>query len=221
MVNLIPLKEPAQSSVGGKARERIIEAAGEVFAEKGLQGATSREICQRAEVNLAAVNYHFGGFEALYVATLIEAHRRAEIFEPLTWAGPDDRQPEDKLRAIIRAMVERVSQSSDQSWEMRLVSRELVIPTFAHAEFVAASIEPRRALLKSLIGEIIGRPADDPIVARCLFTVISPCIMLSIVNRPTLLSMLPDIGPNSDGVAALVDHVERFVFAGLYATAKI
>jgi hypothetical protein len=61
----------------------------------------------------------------------------------------------------------------------------------------------------------MGRPADDPAVARCVFTVIAPCIMLSIVNRPSLATLLPDIGDPGEGVNALIDHIERFVFAGL------
>ena len=50
--------------------ERILDAALEVFAEQGLGSGTLREITQRAEVNLAAVNYYFGSREALVRAVL-------------------------------------------------------------------------------------------------------------------------------------------------------
>ena len=51
-------------------RERLLEAAGEVFAQKGFREATIREICARAGANIAAINYHFGGKERLYAEVL-------------------------------------------------------------------------------------------------------------------------------------------------------
>ena len=65
-------------------KTRLLEAAGEEFADKGFEGATVRVICDRAGVNLAAVNYHFGDKEHLYVQALLHAHR----------CGSDDADPE-------------------------------------------------------------------------------------------------------------------------------
>ena len=48
-----------------ETRERLLEAAGEVFAERGFREATVRGICKRANANNAAVNYHFGEKEEL------------------------------------------------------------------------------------------------------------------------------------------------------------
>ncbi len=49
-------------------RQRVLEAAGEVFAEKGFERATIREIVERAGANLNAVNYYFRDKHGLYVA---------------------------------------------------------------------------------------------------------------------------------------------------------
>ena len=53
-----------------ETRQRLLEAAGEVFAERGFRAATVRVICQRAKANIAAVNYYFGDKERLYTAVL-------------------------------------------------------------------------------------------------------------------------------------------------------
>ena len=41
-------------------RDRLLEVAGPVFSEKGFEKTTVREICQKADVNLASVNYYSG-----------------------------------------------------------------------------------------------------------------------------------------------------------------
>ena len=56
-------------------KSRLLEGAGEEFAEKGFELARVRAICDRAGANLAAINYHFGDKEHLYVEVLREAHR--------------------------------------------------------------------------------------------------------------------------------------------------
>ncbi len=49
-------------------RARILEAALDVFAEYGFDGTSTREICKRANVNVAALNYHWGSKESLWLA---------------------------------------------------------------------------------------------------------------------------------------------------------
>ena len=85
---------PADSTRG-----RILKAATEIFAEKGFLKATVREICAKADVNLALVNYHFGSKENLYIA----------VVEQMFAAGPsqlvglvDTVHDEASWRAAIR-----------------------------------------------------------------------------------------------------------------------
>ena len=53
-----------------ETEKRLLEAAGEIFAHYGYRAATVRQICEKAGANLAAVNYHFGDKEGLYLAVL-------------------------------------------------------------------------------------------------------------------------------------------------------
>src|SRR5690606_41933729 len=76
-----PLPKKAKAVAGRKPSQRgelstralIIEIAGQVFAEKGYEGATGKEICERANVNAASISYHFGGMDALYHEVLLAA----------------------------------------------------------------------------------------------------------------------------------------------------
>src|SRR5947209_130826 len=51
-------------------RRRILKSASRVFAGQGYEGASIRDIVTKADVNQAAINYHFGSKEGLYRAVL-------------------------------------------------------------------------------------------------------------------------------------------------------
>ena len=55
-----------------ESRQRLLEVAEELFAHRGFDGTTVREICDRAGMNVAAVNYHFGDKETLFVEAVVE-----------------------------------------------------------------------------------------------------------------------------------------------------
>src|SRR5271167_1578293 len=79
-------------------RARLLEAAGHVFAEKGFERTTAKEIAERADTNAAAVNYHFGGIDALYTEVFEEARQRLFSFEDSGTLLAEENAPEVRLR---------------------------------------------------------------------------------------------------------------------------
>src|SRR5690242_13872125 len=82
-------------------REHLLEAAGQVFAEKGFERSTAKEICERARTNTAAVNYHFGGIEALYAAVLEEAQNRIFSVQAIGKAIEGKADPGEQLASVV------------------------------------------------------------------------------------------------------------------------
>ena len=72
---------------------RLIEAASEVFAQHGYAGTRVREIVRAADVNLASVNYYFGGKEGLYAATLKELAAERIAQQPAAAPKPALKMP--------------------------------------------------------------------------------------------------------------------------------
>src|SRR5580765_7539218 len=133
----------AIASVGSEeTRRQLLEAAGEVFAEVGFRDATVREICKRAGANVAAVNYHFGDKEALYLEVLRYTHAKAlEKYPPLLDV-PIDAPPEKKLRAFVCSLLLRIFDKGPTAWHGKLMSREMIDPTAALDSVVEERIRP-------------------------------------------------------------------------------
>jgi AcrR family transcriptional regulator len=88
-------------------RERLLVTAEELFATRGLDAVSVRDITEAADANTAAINYHFGSKRGLIeaiVASRADAlgRRRAELLDELDLLYGDEPPP---LRAVIRAMV--------------------------------------------------------------------------------------------------------------------
>ena len=64
------IPERATRADGEDTRKRILDAADELFSERGFSATSMRALAQRADVNLAAINYHFGSKKDLLTAAL-------------------------------------------------------------------------------------------------------------------------------------------------------
>jgi AcrR family transcriptional regulator len=213
-----PTLESAQSTAGERARGQLLEAAGQVFAEKGYGQATSKEICERAGMNAASVNYHFGGFDPLYAETLAKAHNHLIAREELRDIAARDASPKAKLRAYIALVVGRLARPTG-SWEMRMLSREIVSGSPVHDAFLRFEIAPKMAVLRQIIAALIGAAPDDPVVGQCMLMAMSPSMILAIANRDLIAQVMPGLADGSDDIDLLIDHFERFIHGGLEAVA--
>lgn len=123
-----------------ETRRRLLAAAEELFAERGYDAVSVRDVTRRAKANLAAVGYHFGSKEALFVEALrararaLNARRIAALDAVL--AGSRQPKLRDILDAFARAMVEDVVSGRPEGTRLhRLVTR-----AFAEADTIARAL---------------------------------------------------------------------------------
>ncbi len=118
--------DEARHGHGPVTREKLIEAAGAIFAEKGLHGAAIRDITQRAGANIAAVNYYFHDKFELYTLVLRQSYEAvtAAMNAPLTADTPEGR-----IRQLVSAMLTAALAPTRPGWQRRLLARELLEPT--------------------------------------------------------------------------------------------
>ncbi|MGE9268902.1 MAG: TetR/AcrR family transcriptional regulator, partial [Verrucomicrobiales bacterium] len=102
-------------------KEKLIEAAAALFAERGFREVTVEEICGRAGANLAAVNYHFRSKSKLLLATLRHAFELAEAEYPLAGGGEE---AERRLFHFMNALIRRGFDPGPAGIFERMMSRE-------------------------------------------------------------------------------------------------
>ncbi|OPY75546.1 MAG: HTH-type transcriptional repressor NicS [Syntrophorhabdus sp. PtaU1.Bin153] len=197
------------SSTAVRTRQRILEAAGEVFAEAGFRTATVREICKRAGVNIAAVNYHFGDKERLYVAVLKYCKTVAFEKYPADEGVGESDPPEKRLRVFIRAMLWRILDADHASMFPKLVVREYIEPTPALDMWVDEAIRPMFQLLSNIVESLLGKGASEAIVRMCCTSVVSQCLHFAYA-RPVMKRLFGQESFGKWDIEIIADHIAAF-----------
>jgi AcrR family transcriptional regulator len=196
-------------------KDRILEAAGPIFAEKGFRSATVREICQAAQCNLAAVNYHFGDKERLYIETVKRAHRSRMEQVPMP-AWPPGTMAAQKLHGFIYTFLCRVLSDEEASWHTQLMFRELSQPTAACAELVREYIRPHFEMLLSIVGELVPPHVGEIERHRIGFSIIGQCLHYRVAQPIVRLLLSPQEYQQYDP-QHLAEHIARLTLAALGA----
>ena len=198
-----------------ETRLQLIEAAGQVFAEVGFQNATVREICRRAGANVAAVNYHFGDKETLYVEVIRYSHQKAYDKYPPFLDVPPDAPTEKRLHAFVHSLLLRIFEKGSTAWHGRVMSREMIEPTAAMDSLVEERMRPMALELSQLVAEIMKCPAGDDRVMSCGLSIVSQCVFYHHC-QPVITRLFPRMqSMDAQGIAQLADHITRFSMAAM------
>lgn len=204
---------PPPADLQDKTRDRLLVTAREVFAELGFKGATVREICRRAGVNLAAVNYHFNGKEALYKAALEFAPIKNLIAAADATGGAELRLQGFIGEFMAHLMDGRCAPHS------QLMMRELLEPSPALDSIAREIIWPLHEYLTRLVREIVGEAATADEVRRCVFSIFGQCGYYRHA-REMNRRVYPELEYSAQEIAATARHIAAFSLAGLHQVAE-
>ena len=193
-------------------RARLLKAAIDVFAERGYENATIREICTRAGANVALIHYHFGDKLELYAEVLRFAVNGSNTAHPATIPDTD---PEQALRYVIGAMVERALQTGDQAeLRYRLMLNEFAHPSSATAHVVQQVMRPMYDRLCEIVGAILALPPDHEKTRLCVHSVIGQ-IAYYARSAPMLRILCPEMKMDEAQRTQIATHITEFSLAYL------
>jgi TetR/AcrR family transcriptional regulator, regulator of cefoperazone and chloramphenicol sensitivity len=203
-----------------ETRQRVIDAASDLFAAHGFHGTTARDIAERAGVNLAAAHYHFGSKETLYLEVLraqfdaITADLERRGARLAAGSRPGRAALEALLRARIVAMLELLL-GPPAGLHGTLMMREMCDPSAALPQIATQFIGPMKRETEDIIAALepdLPRAA----VERCMLSIVGQVFFYR-TQLPAFPYLCPRVRLDRAGLAAIAEHIAAFSLGGMKA----
>ncbi len=203
------MEKPKQST-----RERVLDAACAIFAEKGFRDATVAEICEAAEANIAAVNYHFGDKEKLYDEVWRHAFTIAATTYPLEGGLPEEPTIEDCLYRFASAILHRIFSEDEAGRFAKLLCREMASPTLALDRIAKEALFPQNQYMGNVIKEFLGGDFNEQQLQLCKHNIIGQCAFYNF-SRPLRVRMIGKEPMAEEEIDRIARNIARFSLGGL------
>lgn len=189
------------------ARTRLLEAAERLFADRGLEATSVRDLAREARVNVAAVNYYFGSKENLYLEALrhsfICARQETAVFERIVErarAAGTRQAGYEGIREFVKEFMYPLTYTDEAGCHLSLMAREMTSPTPALDVIIEEFIKPKSKAITELVA--IARPdlvgteklslTAISIVAQCLHYKMTQPVTLKLMGASRLTPELID-----------------------------
>jgi TetR/AcrR family transcriptional regulator, regulator of cefoperazone and chloramphenicol sensitivity len=213
------------------AKTKLLEAALEVFGQKGLAGATVREIARAAGQNVAAIAYYFGGKEHLYCAVVegivreIRHTLRDVLGEIATMRRQDQVSPQAAvglLTQFLCSVYARLLSRTDIVALGRILVREQMQPTAAFEILYNQGFRELHEALCFLVGAALGQDPGHAETILRTHTIMGQVYFFA-MSRQTILRRLgwrSLAGEKAARVTRILEQNIRVLLSGLAEETK-
>jgi AcrR family transcriptional regulator len=212
----------ALTSPTGGVQERLLESGEQLFAERGFDGTSIRDLAAAAECNVASVNYYFGSKEKLYIEIwrrhlhLLRDTRVASIDRVLSESGGTP-SLEDLLRSFALAFIGPLVDASGGPRLMKLMAREMLDPHLPASMFAEDVIKPTLTAMQNALAKACPELPESkvPLVVFSLVGQLMHTIKIKAMLGPVGHETLPRYE-----LTEVIDHIVAFSAAGIRACAR-
>ena len=203
-------------------KERILDKAEALFALKGYDAVSVREITGAANCNLAAVNYHFGNKKNLYLEVfrsrwLPRADSIKKCFqESLKASGPLTSSA--VVQSLARAFLEGPFSEEERKRHHQLISSELAKPTEAFKMIADQALRPMFDSLFEDLRRVLPDDIEEEKLVLNIFSVLAMVLYFNFARK--LISSFTGCDYDADFKRRLIDHIVEFSINGLGAESK-
>ena len=201
-----------------ETKEKILEEACRVFAEKGYRDATHAEICHAAQTNIASINYYFDSKETLYLEAFEHLANKAEAAYPLDGSLPPSTRPEKRLRAFIRAFLSRMLDPDQLGYLHAIRMAERFAPTGLLEKSLDRWLARDRANILAILRELLGPDAPERDIFWTEMSIVGQCMIGP--QEPDGRGPRKLFGIDATDLDRLTDHIYQFSLGGIKAIRK-
>lgn len=178
---------------GGETRAQLLEAGLALFAARGFEAVGTRELARAADVNLAAIAYHFGGKQGLYLAVAeavvaeiggLLTHQVDGLADGIARAGADRRALGRLAAGLVRRLITVFVGDHARRRQMTFVLREYAQPGEAFERLYAAMVEPMHKTVTALVAAARGLPPDHPDAIIGAHAIIAQVMGFAVAETP-------------------------------------
>ncbi len=206
-----------QEEAGGKdTKERLLEAACEMFAQKGYTDCSVAEITGLAGANKAAINYYFGSKEKLYQKAWRKEFTEAIKKYPVDGGVAQNAPAAERLRGHIQSFFRRVA--DPQNREFDIVKNNKSDVEMILREVMKKSLDPVREHLEGIVREIAGSKVALKDIKLCCLSIKSQCIDIGLNKKPT--QQVSHRPPVEGDIEEIAEHIFNFSYAGILQLRK-
>jgi AcrR family transcriptional regulator len=195
-------------------KARLLHAACEIFAAKGFRDATVAEICDAAEANIAAVNYHFGDKESLYDAVWHHAFDVTSTAFPLDGSLPDHPALEDFLYSYANAILHRIFNEGESGLFAKLLHQEMSAPTLALDRIAKEVLFPQSQFLGKVVHATLEQKVPEEQIRLCMHSIIGQCAFYNF-SRALRERVIGRKSMSEEEIQQIARHIATFSIGGL------
>ena len=216
------ITQPIDNTEDRKIQNRLLDAAEELFCQKGFAATSIRDMTKKANCNVAAVNYYFGSKEDLYLAvfkrhlTELRERRIAGINKAMTY-GESKTTLEDLLREFAKSFIEPLVGTNRTERLITLIAREMLDPHLPKNLFYEEMIGPVMAVLEPAMIKLC--PGLD---SHKAFLSIQSVVgqLIHIIHTQQMFAYSPRTEEFAYDIDKTIEHIVAFSAAGIRSLAK-
>ena len=201
----------------GNAKERLLEKAEELFAEKGYHAVTVREITAAANCNMGAVNYYFTSKKQLYMEVFHSrwVPRELKMYESFkqSLVSPDSLSPESVIQSLAVAYLEAPLTAEELSTHRRLIVMEINNPTEVFEYAADNTLRPLFKCVQEHLAPFLPDHLDEESLTLDILGIFGMLLYFN-YSRP-MVSRLTGKGYDAAFKSRLINHLVQFSLDGL------